>query len=35
MGSIKHINIKNRTFYFFNDMINLENFDSNNKVKKQ
>ena len=35
MGSIKHINIKNRTFYFFNDMINLQNFDSNNKVKKQ
>ena len=35
MGSIKHIDIKNRTFYFFNDMINLQNFDSNNKVKKQ
>ena len=35
MGSIKHIIIKNRTFYFFNDMINLQNFDSNNKVKKQ
>ena len=34
MGSIKHINTKNRTFYFFN-MINLQNFDSNNKVKKQ
>ena len=29
MGSIKQINIKNRTYYFFDDMINIENFDSN------
>ena len=29
MGSIKEINIKNRTYYFFNDMINIKNFDSN------
>ena len=29
MGSIKEINIKNRTHYFFNDMINIKNFDSN------
>ena len=29
MGSIKQINIKNRTYYFFNDMINIEDFDSN------
>ena len=29
MGSIKKINIKNRTYYFFDDMINIENFDSN------
>ena len=29
MGNIKKINIKNRTCYFFNDMINIENFDSN------
>ena len=29
MGSVKQIEIKNRTFYFCNDMINLKNFDSN------
>ena len=29
MGDIKQINIKNRTYYFFNDMINIEEFDSN------
>ena len=29
MGKIKQINIKNRTYCFFNDMINIENFDSN------
>ena len=29
MGNIKQVNIKNRTYYFFNDMINIENFDSN------
>ena len=29
MGNIKQINIKNRTYYFFNDMINSEDFDSN------
>ena len=28
MGNIKHINIKNCTYYFFNDMINIRNFDS-------
>ena len=26
---VKQINIKNRTYYFYNDMINLKNFDSN------
>ena len=25
MGNIKQINIKNRTYYFFNDMINIKN----------
>ena len=31
MGNkIKDINIKNRTYYFFNDIINIENFDPNN-----
>ena len=29
MGSIKKINFKNRTYYFFNDMINMNNFNSN------
>ena len=29
MGSIKEINIKNRTYYFFDEMINTKNFDSN------
>ena len=28
MESIKQINIKNRTYYFLNDMINIEDFDS-------
>ena len=28
MGNIKEINIKNRTYYFFNDMINIKDFDS-------
>ena len=29
MESIKEINIKNRTCYFFDDMINIKNFDQN------
>ena len=28
MGSIKEINTKNRTYYFFEDMINIKNFYS-------
>ena len=28
MGNIKQITIKNRTYYFFSDMINIEDFDS-------
>ena len=28
MGEIKQINIKNRTYYFYNDQINLKNFDA-------
>ena len=28
MGNIKEINIKNRTYYFFDDMISIRNFDS-------
>ena len=27
MGNIKEINIKNRSYYFFDDMINIEDFD--------
>ena len=27
MGEVKQINIKNRTYYFYNDMINLKNFE--------
>ena len=29
-NKVKHIGIKNRTYYFFNDIINIENFDTNN-----
>ena len=29
MGLVKQINIKNRTYYFYNDMINIKKFDSN------
>ena len=28
MGNSTQINIKNRTYYFFNDMINIEDFPS-------
>ena len=28
MENIKEINIKNRTYYFYDDMINIKNFDS-------
>ena len=30
MGSIKEINIKERTYYFYNDIIDLKTFDSKN-----
>ena len=30
MGSIKEINIKERTYYFYNDIIDTETFDSKN-----
>ena len=30
MGSIKEINIKDRTYYFYNDIIDLKTFDSKN-----
>ena len=27
MGEVKQINIKNRSYYFYNDIIDLKNFD--------
>ena len=29
MGEVKQINIINRTYYFYNDIINLKDFDPN------
>ena len=29
MGQVKEINVKNQTYYFFNDMITIKNFHSN------
>ena len=29
MGKVKQIEIKKRTYYFYNDMINLKKFESN------
>ena len=29
MGEVKQINIKNQSYYFYNDMINLKNFEPN------
>ena len=35
-NKIKDVDIKNRTCYFFNDIINLKNFDRNNiKIDKK
>ena len=28
MGATKQINIKNKTYYFYNDQINLKDFDA-------
>ena len=28
MGTVKQINIKNRTYYFYNDIIDIANFDA-------
>ena len=30
MGSIKEINIEHRTYYFYNDVIDIKTFDSRN-----
>ena len=32
MGEIRQINIKNQTYYFYNDIINLDEFDGS-KIK--
>ena len=32
MGTIKQINIKNRTYYYYNDIIDLDEFDAS-KIK--
>ena len=29
MGKVKQIEIKNRTYYFYNGIINIEEFDTN------
>ena len=29
MGKVKQIEIKNRTYYFYNDIFDIEEFDSN------
>ena len=29
MGLVKQIDTKNRTYYFYNDMVNIKKFDSN------
>ena len=29
MKKVKEVNIKNQTYYFFDNMINIKNFDSN------
>ena len=32
MGEVKQINIKNQTYYFYNDIIDLDEFDGS-KIK--
>ena len=36
MGVVKQTDIKNRTYYFYNEMINIKKFDSNlSKIDKK
>ena len=35
MGKVKEINIKNRTYYFYNGQINLKDFDARLTKKLQ
>ena len=35
-NKVEYINLKNQTYYFFNDVIDIENFDPNNiKIYKK
>ena len=35
-NKVEYINLKNQTYYFFNDAIDIENFDPNNiKIDKK
>ena len=34
MGKVKQINIKNRTYYFYNDQINLKGFDAKKRLQE-
>ena len=35
-NKVEDIDLKNRTYYFFNDMINIKHFDANNiKIDKK
>ena len=29
MGKVKQMEVKNQTYYFYNDIINIDEFDSN------
>ena len=31
--TIRQLNIKGRTYYFYNDLINIKNFNNNNNLK--
>ena len=36
MGKVKQIKIKNRTYYFYNDQVNLKDFDASmRKIDKK
>ena len=37
MGLVKQIETKNRTYYYYNDMVNIKKFDSNllKSIKKR
>ena len=35
MGKIRQIHIKNRTYYFYNNQIDLKYFDANQKLTKK